>query len=32
MSKPATVAFWLTGGAAIYGLTVLFQHLGWYPS
>jgi hypothetical protein len=26
-----TVMFWAVGGAAIYGLTVLFQYLGWYP-
>lgn len=24
------VTWWATGCAAIYGLTLLFQHLGWY--
>lgn len=25
------VAVWAVGAAAVFGLTVLFQHLGWYP-
>lgn len=30
MSRTGTVTFWLTGGATIYGLTLLLTHLGWY--
>lgn len=29
-TRSGWVAWWAAGGAAIYGLTLLFQHLGWY--
>jgi hypothetical protein len=29
-TRLGNVTWWATGGAAIYGLTLLFQHLGWY--
>ncbi len=30
MSRAELVLFWATGGAVIYGLTLLFAHFGWY--
>jgi hypothetical protein len=25
------IAYWATGSAVVYGLTRLFESLGWYP-
>lgn len=30
LTRPGRAAWWASGGAAVFGLTVLFQRLGWY--